>query len=572
MLLQEFNPVFKLQVISEGRRGTSRTKLCGIFQRADEFNKNKRRYKKDLLERERGKMHELIKENRLVGELDHPNYDVVKLQNASHRITKLSWKGNDLIGEMELLSTPAGRVAECLINDGVQLGISSRALGSLTPCDEGEGFTDVNDDLDMRTYDLVADPSVQGAFPGITESVQREDKISGAYKKVLGERAFIALLKEELQGLSEDELEEFSLDPRRVAMGAANLAGRSKRVARKVGSGVGTGVGIAKSLKRKGVTGFVAGKDALGRAYRSGEKGLGPGATSFAQRDAAKEKDPAGYTASRDRAAGDSQEDRIKSMRRSSASTRGARTRQANQKEEERENLAAIARRAAETEAAKSREDSGFSGSNRLSLLLAQRRVARGGRLPRQGGSGPISYTGTQSDTRRGSASLSPKDLQRATATRRLIKQQQDKLNAGYSPGLSDLIKQTNEVTLDVSKPKKRSRFEIIHGVFRSRKRAADNPAQAKPSDWTNSGERKKPKTPQDTTAKPKGKTAKAKAEAEANFKALQARSKMNPPSRSGDDPDPTVTAVVRDLGARGDVGDPSASMHGDKDKKDKKK
>ena len=213
MLLQEFNPVFKLTVISEGRGGNSKTCLRGKFQEANQLNKNNRIYSKELLERETTKLQGLIDENRLVGELDHPTYDVVKLQNASHRITGLSWEGNDLIGEMELLSTPAGKVAECLLKDGVQLGISSRALGSLSPCDENEGASKVNDDLDMRTYDLVADPSVKGAFPGLTEGVQAEGKIRNVYKQVLGEKVFVSMLKESLQSLLEQrsEMDEGSM-------------------------------------------------------------------------------------------------------------------------------------------------------------------------------------------------------------------------------------------------------------------------------------------------------------------------------------------------------------------------
>tara|TARA_R110002033_G_scaffold54131_4_gene102509 strand:- start:1508 stop:3343 length:1836 start_codon:yes stop_codon:yes gene_type:complete len=220
MLLQEFNPVFKLTVISEGRGGNSKTCLRGKFQEANQLNKNNRIYSKELLERETTKLQGLIDENRLVGELDHPTYDVVKLQNASHRITGLSWEGNDLIGEMELLSTPAGKVAECLLKDGVQLGISSRALGSLSPCDENEGASKVNDDLDMRTYDLVADPSVKGAFPGLTEGVQAERKIKNAYKQVLGEKVFVSMLKESLQSLVEQrsEMDEGIKDAAKAAV------------------------------------------------------------------------------------------------------------------------------------------------------------------------------------------------------------------------------------------------------------------------------------------------------------------------------------------------------------------
>jgi len=86
-------------------------KVRGIFQRADEANNNKRIYRKPLLEREITKLADAMTERRLMGELDHPQHDSVKLSNVSHLITGLSMKGNEFIGEAEFLNTPVGNVA-----------------------------------------------------------------------------------------------------------------------------------------------------------------------------------------------------------------------------------------------------------------------------------------------------------------------------------------------------------------------------------------------------------------------------------------------------------------------------
>jgi hypothetical protein len=187
-----------LQVLEESKsNGTM--KIAGVFQRANSPNHNKRIYEKKLLVREMKRLDEAINERRLMGELDHPTHDAVKLGNVSHLVTKLQMRGDEMIGEAEILNTPCGQVAQALIKGGVKLGISSRGMGSLT--ERGE-YSVVNDDFKLVTFDLVADPSTKGAFPGLvnesTNSKFIDDTVRQTYDKALSEKVFITMLKNKL--------------------------------------------------------------------------------------------------------------------------------------------------------------------------------------------------------------------------------------------------------------------------------------------------------------------------------------------------------------------------------------
>jgi len=192
--LQDVFIVENLSIINEGKSGP--LKIRGIFQRADEANNNRRVYPKKVLESQVKHLTEAIQERRLVGELDHPTYDMVKLSNASHLITGLSFQGNEVVGEAEILPTPAGKVVEGLIRGGVKIGISSRGMGTLS---EGkDGTKTVNEDFRLVTFDIVADPSTRGAYPSLSESREhRKDKqiIESTIKTVVGERYFLKLLE-----------------------------------------------------------------------------------------------------------------------------------------------------------------------------------------------------------------------------------------------------------------------------------------------------------------------------------------------------------------------------------------
>jgi len=154
--------------------------LSGVMQRCDQKNGNGRIYPKTILEREAKNYMKAVKENRACGELDHPEDSVVNLKNASHRVTDLWWQGNDLMGKIKVLSTPSGQILRSLIDDGVTLGISSRALGSVH---ESNGAVIVEDDLQLICFDIVSEPSTKGAFMHLNESkntqpYSRADKIN----------------------------------------------------------------------------------------------------------------------------------------------------------------------------------------------------------------------------------------------------------------------------------------------------------------------------------------------------------------------------------------------------------
>jgi len=199
-----------IQIVSESRESGT-MKIRGIFGRAEEFNNNNRRYPKIIMEREVTKLMPLVKENRLLGELDHPDTPTVKLTNASHMITNLYWQGNVLIGESQLLNTPAGKVAQQLVKDGVRIGVSSRGLGSLKPCTDAPGKFEVNEDYRAVTFDLVADPSTKGAYPSlVNESVL----IEKTRKEALKNKVFMNLLESKLSQLKEQRINKlfFSLN------------------------------------------------------------------------------------------------------------------------------------------------------------------------------------------------------------------------------------------------------------------------------------------------------------------------------------------------------------------------
>lgn len=195
-LLKEVRIINDLQILSENKNSGTMV-IRGTFQRANAQNQNKRVYPKAVLESSVRRLDEKLKNRELVGELDHPAEAIVKLQNASHLITKLEWDGDDLIGEAELLPTPAGQIAKTLINAGVKIGISSRGVGTLS--ENSDGAKIVNDDYNMVTFDLVADPSTQGAFPSIAESKQHAiEFVDRVIKPALSEKAFLVMLEEKL--------------------------------------------------------------------------------------------------------------------------------------------------------------------------------------------------------------------------------------------------------------------------------------------------------------------------------------------------------------------------------------
>ena len=111
----------------------------GVLQRAESKNQNGRVYPREVLLKEVAKyLENQVTERRALGELDHPESSVVNLNNASHNIVEMHWDGDDLMGTVEVLSTPAGNILKELFKSGIKLGISSRGLGSVEPIQEDE--------------------------------------------------------------------------------------------------------------------------------------------------------------------------------------------------------------------------------------------------------------------------------------------------------------------------------------------------------------------------------------------------------------------------------------------------
>lgn len=146
----------------------------GVLQRANTENQNGRVYPREVLMREAAKYANVqIKERRALGELDHPDSSIVNLNNVSHNIVEMHWNGDDLVGTVEVLSTPSGNILKELFKSGIKLGISSRGLGSVKQL--GEGKVEVQDDFELIAFDFVSNPSTHGAFlHPIHESVNKQ--------------------------------------------------------------------------------------------------------------------------------------------------------------------------------------------------------------------------------------------------------------------------------------------------------------------------------------------------------------------------------------------------------------
>jgi len=149
----------------------------GVLQRAESKNQNGRVYPREVLLKEVSKyLDEQVAERRALGELDHPDSSVVNLNNASHNVIEMHWDGDDLLGTVEVLSTPSGNILKELFKSGIKLGISSRGLGSVEPMREGGGDTvEVQPDFELIAFDFVSNPSTHGAFMRpVNEGVEKQ--------------------------------------------------------------------------------------------------------------------------------------------------------------------------------------------------------------------------------------------------------------------------------------------------------------------------------------------------------------------------------------------------------------
>ena len=135
--------------------------LSGKLQEADVQNGNGRVYPYKVLTREVQNYKKLVKENRALGELDHPDDSVINLKNASHMVTDIWMEDKAVMGKVKVLNTPSGQVLKSLVESGVKLGISSRGMGSVS---EGAGNVVVQEDFQLICFDFVSEPSTPNAF------------------------------------------------------------------------------------------------------------------------------------------------------------------------------------------------------------------------------------------------------------------------------------------------------------------------------------------------------------------------------------------------------------------------
>lgn len=152
-----------VKVITEGTGDSKKLYIEGVFLQSELKNRNGRVYPFKVLEREVNRYNEeYVKTKRALGELGHPDGPTVNLDRVSHRIMSLRAEGTNFIGKAQILDTPMGRIAKSLLDEGVQLGVSSRGMGSI---DKQEGVSYVMDDFMLATAaDIVADPSAPDAF------------------------------------------------------------------------------------------------------------------------------------------------------------------------------------------------------------------------------------------------------------------------------------------------------------------------------------------------------------------------------------------------------------------------
>ena len=157
------------EYLVEETNGKKNYKIRGVFLQSDIKNRNGRIYESDILTKEVDRYSkEFINKKRAFGELGHPDGPTVNLERVSHMITALKPEGKNFIGEAKIMDTPYGKIVKGLIDEGAQLGVSSRGMGSLV---NRGGFNYVKDDFYLATAaDIVADPSAPDAFvEGIME-------------------------------------------------------------------------------------------------------------------------------------------------------------------------------------------------------------------------------------------------------------------------------------------------------------------------------------------------------------------------------------------------------------------
>ena len=160
--------ISKDQINESIKQNDGRLVVKGVLQRAEAKNQNGRIYPRGVLTKEVVRYNkEFVEQNRALGELDHPESPIVNLRNVCANVTKINMNGDSVIGDMQVLSTPAGNIVRELVKNNIRLGVSSRGVGSVK--NVNEDTLEVQEDYSLICFDVVSNPSTPGAF--INESL-----------------------------------------------------------------------------------------------------------------------------------------------------------------------------------------------------------------------------------------------------------------------------------------------------------------------------------------------------------------------------------------------------------------
>ena len=212
LLVETPAPEEQFEYILEEKNPKEPAKLYiqGPYMVCNEVNKNQRIYERDDMHREVDRyVKEMVSTKRAMGELNHPTSAEVNLERACHIVTNLKFEGNQVVGRSQVLSTPMGQIVRSLINDGVKVGMSSRALGKLN---EDAGGVNRVTDMRLIAVDCVADPSCPKAFVnGILESKQFVLTTNGDLEEVYErfEKSLNVLPNKEMQSYLKEQILSF---------------------------------------------------------------------------------------------------------------------------------------------------------------------------------------------------------------------------------------------------------------------------------------------------------------------------------------------------------------------------
>jgi len=180
-----FNP--RPLSLSEGKNASGLPFVEGILATAEVKNGNGRYYSKKIWDREINKYMDSVKNNRAVGELDHPESSVINLKNVCHNIKNIWWDGDHIMGKIEILPTPSGNILQALINSGITVGVSSRGMGSVKQMGE---TLEVQEDFELLCFDFVSTPSNPGSWmsplnESLNKTIKNNSKANDIIREIL---------------------------------------------------------------------------------------------------------------------------------------------------------------------------------------------------------------------------------------------------------------------------------------------------------------------------------------------------------------------------------------------------